>query len=656
MQNRVLSRQSKGLLLLLLLGFVVRIYALDGQSFWFDEGWSWHLARMPLGEMAAITAGDRSPVLYYTLLHAWMTLVGASEFALRYFSLLPDVLTVALVWAIGRTVSSVERKRVPRVARFELLDLLPALLYALCPFAVWYAQETRMYAQVALFCTASSYALLRWLGGRSPRWLIGSALCLAAAIHSHYYAVFLLPAQACVVGYETWCVKRAASPYVARLAPYGLSLLAVIGSVIPWLLYARGGFAYDDGFVFPLNTIDGRMLEWLRTFASGGFGYPLPDGWPIIAAGVAVIALRSTWRNPRQLQVLALALIPLLAAAIAVRVVYPYRSVFHPRYLIYIAPMLCVWLSSHAIGIENSEFRIQKRPRLVRAVFDILNSQLLIFLLWLPALYWHFTQPPLIRADTRGAVRHVVEALEPGDTVVMARDNFAVNYYWPKITAQVGKTAPLLAAPEGLHGVLHDDAGFIDRLNATQPKRVRLILWQDDVVDPQKLAESTLWRNGYQIGEYNFGRIRLPLYQITEPRIGPIVGQPIDILFGDQLLLKASWLRPQVTAGDWFYAVLWWQPTQPPPKDYKVFVHVLDAAGHVAFQDDRTQLNELLPMSHWTVGETLRAPHAMVSPANLPAGDYRVFVGVYDPVTGERLRTATGENEVLVGLVRINGR
>ena len=613
--------------LLLLVAFGLRIFHLGAHSFWFDEGWSWHLASLPLREMAGITAGDRNPVLYYVLLHGWLGLVGDSEFVLRYLALLPDVITVALVWAIA--------KRLQTARGIRWSPYVATVLYALCPFAVWYAQETRMYAQIAMLCTASSYALLRWLSQppRATRWLVGSAVCLAAALHSHYYAVFLLPAHALVVmGHSVREGRRSLFQWLIAAA-------AVIASVVPWLLLARGGFAYNDGFDFPLNTVAGRMLEWVRAFVSGGFGYPLPEWWPILCAFVVGIALLAAWRNPRLWTALGLALIPLLSAAIAVRVVYPYRSVFHPRYLIFVAPLLCVFLAGG--------FKTNKLLRLPFA-FGLL-------LLWLPALVWHFTQPSAIRDDTRGAIRHVVEAIEPGDVIVMSRDNFAVNYYWPKIAAQVGKNAPLLSAPEGLHGVLHDELHLIDQINHVgfQPKRVRLILWQDDVVDPQKLVESTLWQNGYQIGEYNFGRIRLPLYHLTTPTLQPLRSEPVGVTLGDQLVLQSAWQPPQATAGDWFYVVLWWQPIQPLLKNYKVFVHVLDADNKPVFQDDRLPLNDLLPMTRWSVGQTLRAPHAMIVPADLPAGRYRVFVGVYDPATGERLKTADGQDQIGLPMVQI---
>ncbi len=601
--------------------------------------------------MATTTAGDRSPVLYYTLLHGWIQLAGASEFAMRYLSLMADVITVALVMAMARLLTGRAREISPSPPLSP--SLLAGLLYTLSPLAVFYAQETRMYAQVAMFCTASSYALLRWLQqthedkpgffkkpGLSSRWLVASAICLALAIHSHYYAVFLLPAHALIVlvavfarhSFLRWCIAAA----------------CVVLSVLPWLLYARGGFAYDDGFTFPLNTIDGRMWEWLRSFVNGGFGYALSEGWGwtlLVAVGLGLMGFALARRGRELVWLAVLIVVPLLAATIAVRVVYPYRSVFHPRYLIYVAPMLCIALASTRPNSRGLRW------------LCFLPFAFCLFL-WLPALQSYFTQPNLIRDDYRAATQHVVEALEPSDVAVMTRDNYAINYYWPPEKANA-----LLATPQGLHGVLTADGlnRLVTQLRATSPNRVRLMLWQDNVVDAQKLSESLLWANGYQIGETNFGQIRLPLYQVKQSPVQPLAftstnpNSQTNALFGDTLALKAFWMRRSAWASDWFYLVLDWQPLQPLPKDYKVFVHVLDQAGQIKFQKDKLAIDDLRPMSRWKVGEALRDPYAIVIPADLPVGEYRVVVGVYDPDTGQRLLTSAGDSMSL-GTFRVISR
>jgi hypothetical protein len=603
---------------ILLIAWGIRLWGLGAQSLWFDEGWSWHLARMPLAEMARTTASDRSPPLYYALLYVWIMLAGQSEFAMRFVSALADTAALAFVIAFARALWC--------DARHDLPALLSGFAYACCPFVVWYAQETRMYALVALLATAATFFLWQWLCFPAKlRYLIAWMALLSGAVYSHYYAIFLLPAHALIVLVRVVC-GAARAPW-AQVGRFGLATSALVSALVPWLLFASPGFAYDDGFSFPLNTIKGRLAEWVRSFASGGLARPLPEvGWLLFASavGLGLAGFVSKRRWLALAAVLVLIVGPLLAATVAVRVFYPYRSVFHPRYLIYVVPAACVLLG--AAGALRG----------MRAV-----AAALIGALWLPALVAYLTDPALQREDTRGAVKHVVEALASDDLVIMARDNFAVTYYWPPAHA-----ASLLALPAGLHGVLPDDQPVLAVLNARQPSRVRLMLWQDDVVDPQRFIESTLWANGYEIGEFNFAQIRLPLYRLTRLPAKRPDFQPVDVVFGAhagaRVTLRRAWLRTEITAGDWFYVVLEWALPEAIDRDYKTFVHVLDEAGNLAFQSDRLPLNALLPMTRWTAQQPMRDAHAMVAPRSLTAGRYSVMVGVYEPLTGQRLPAYQG--------------
>ncbi len=626
-------------LLIVLAAFAVRAWTLGAQSIWFDEGWSWHLATLPLREMVDVTAGDRSPVLYYALLHGWILAAGRGEFAMRLISVLADSVTLAALIALARRLNGAPAA------------LGAGLVYAIAPPAVWFAQEARMYAQVAALCTLSSLALCVWARTARLKHLLFSALTLAAAVHSHYYAIFLLPAHAVAVlaqsgsphrsdgRFRFFANMRAVLRQLWRWTPAPLLVLALVA---PWLLYARGGFAYDDGFAFPLNTIDGRMLEFARWFVTGGVPLAVTNThWMTLglASGLGLGALLTARRFRQTALLLALIALPLLAAAVAVRLFFPYRSVFHPRYLIFVVPALCMLFG--AIGAAAPRHRLMALP-----------APLLLAVAWIPVLQGYFGNPALQRDDVRGAVAHVLEALEPGDAVVMSRDNFAVTYYLPPEARD-----RVMAAPDGLHGVLGSEQIVLDKLRALNPKRVRLLLWQDDVVDPQRFLESALRANGFQIGEYNFGQIRLPLYQLTvqPPQPTPLRARALPFATPDQrdaIALRRLWHSARAKAGDWLYLTLEWQIRAPLSKDYKVFVHGIAPDGALAFQQDKLPLNDLLPTRTWRPDAVYRDPYAIVLPADLPAGRYTLRVGWYEPQSGQRLISPEGD-AVALGEVEI---
>src|SRR5918995_1707674 len=109
-----------------------------GVGFWIDEGLSVGIAAPPLSETPAALRLDGSPPLYYALLHVWMAVFGSSEEATHALSLLFAVLAVPAAWWAARGLFG------------DTAGLAAALLAATNPFLTHYAQETRMYALVAL--------------------------------------------------------------------------------------------------------------------------------------------------------------------------------------------------------------------------------------------------------------------------------------------------------------------------------------------------------------------------------------------------------------------------------------------------------------------------------------------------------------------------
>jgi hypothetical protein len=82
---------------------------------------------------------------------------------------------------------------------------------------------------------------------------------------------------------------------------------------------------------------------------------------------------------------------------------------------------------------------------------------------------------------------------------------------------------------------------------------------------------------------------------------------------------------------------LFWQPTKKVAADYTVFVHLVGADGRIVAQHDGEPENGFYPTSAWMPGETVVDSHHLDLPANLPPGDYRLLVGLYQSSTNQRL-------------------
>ncbi len=80
-----------------------------------------------------------------------------------------------------------------------------------------------------------------------------------------------------------------------------------------------------------------------------------------------------------------------------------------------------------------------------------------------------------------------------------------------------------------------------------------------------------------------------------------------------------------------------WSTAHPVPGDYTIFVHLVDGEGNLIGQGDAPPRDGYWPTSHWRPGEAVDSWHAIPLPDGLPAGNYTLRVGVYDPATGQRL-------------------
>jgi hypothetical protein len=107
----------------------------------------------------------------------------------------------------------------------------------------------------------------------------------------------------------------------------------------------------------------------------------------------------------------------------------------------------------------------------------------------------------------------------------------------------------------------------------------------------------------------------------------------IDARFGDELRLLGYDLG---VMGDEAHVTLHWQALRQ-MDDYKFFVHLDDAeSGALVAQADVVPRQWTYPTSQWRVGEIV-PDEIILSLEGVPAGEYKLWVGVYRPDTGERL-------------------
>jgi mannosyltransferase len=198
----------------IVLAAALRFPTLNLQSYWDDEGYTVGLLRMTLdGMLTAIPKSESTPPPYYVIAWFWTHAFGNSEWGLRSLSAIFGVALVPVVYGIARDLSS------------RRAGLIAALLVAVNPLLIWYSQEARVYALLALVGGFSFFAFIRALNVGGTRLIFIWCVVSALALCTHYFSVFLVVPEALVL-----LARRRDRPTivsVAFLAAVGLALASL---------------------------------------------------------------------------------------------------------------------------------------------------------------------------------------------------------------------------------------------------------------------------------------------------------------------------------------------------------------------------------------------------------------------------------------------
>jgi mannosyltransferase len=326
----------------LMLGTVARLHDLGEDSLWLDEAFSVYVAKQPFGRMLEIiTRHDTPPPLYYTLLHAWLALgLGDHARSVRLLSAALGIASICVIYLCGRAIGG------PRVG------LVAALLLAVSPFRVWYSQEARMYALLALLCGQSVFLLWRALTYGSARAWIGYALTTTLALYTQISATFFIFGEG--VAALLFLVARFSqaehgspegrgSGVVARIwhaerrtiGMWLASQLAIALLWLPWLpFFLRQSETYQS-FWIPAPTWV-TVKQVLFDLTSIHFPHWLvPMGMELLVIGGVLLALLGGrgLARPTYAFFLALFLVPIIAMYAVSQV----KPVFVSRALIYVS-------------------------------------------------------------------------------------------------------------------------------------------------------------------------------------------------------------------------------------------------------------------------------------------------------------------------------
>ena len=242
--------------IILFIACVAYVIGISHESIWYDEAFSYTMAKHSPGDILKLTAYDNHPPLYYLLLGIVRVVLGGSEWALRLLSV------VGAVALVGLGVGPVRRIFGDKTALIYVAVILftPAILI--------YAQEARMYTLAIFAVTASVlYGYLAVLQNRRADWVCFGLASLAAA-YLHYYG--LIAAFFTYLFVFVWILAKKRE----QLRAYLITGAAVVVGYLPWLgVLIQQTLDVDRGFWLAPPTLGDVIMAFYKPFAYKDF-YP----------------------------------------------------------------------------------------------------------------------------------------------------------------------------------------------------------------------------------------------------------------------------------------------------------------------------------------------------------------------------------------------
>lgn len=628
------------LIALLLGAFALRLALLTQQNIWWDEARNIAVGLRRMGEIATAPELDIQPPFYYYLLHLWLRLTGMTmatapatiAWFARALSVAAGVAGVALVAALGQRLAG---------ARTALFATVAA---AFSPFWLAESQETRMYTLAIALLSAGAWALLAAQDEartRRRRGLLAAfALCSAAALLTHYNAVFVL-----VAWYAWWGVvvlsRAPRRQGLAELLLTGLLTALLFAPIIPVALrqiptYANPNLTVPSVGAYLAQNVRGHLGGYAFDPAAWR-GYAAWWPWAILAvAAVGLLMLaarrlrRSNAERRRFATELGFMLVWLLGGLSLYYIAVLDRGAFNIRYSALVTPALLVLVGAGIAGWGR---------RLSVAAAALLLAGLL------PLAQADLYDTRFAREDIAGATAWLRTNAQPSD-LILVDQKYPFGFYYKRYAAEPGDT------PQGPEAAparyLFVDINTVDaRLGewAADARRIYWVQWFESDTDPRHAVPYLLGQSGEPAGEQLFQGWRINWWEMAPPNhfaLAPDLA-PLNVQFAQAVQTVEASVPAQVEAGQSIDVALRWQRVANGSVDrpLKARVALYDAHDNRLAQADERLLNDRhVAPAAWSADDRPLNVYQLATSSDSPPlapGDYALRLLVYDAESLEPL-------------------
>ncbi|MBN1879344.1 glycosyltransferase family 39 protein [bacterium] len=322
------NREWLQLMLLMLSGFLVRVYRLGTYSLWGDEADS-------------IFSGIHNfyfhPPLFGFLVKYWIRWAH-TDFSLRLLVTVISVSAIAATWFLAKWIFDDKTSA-----------LWAGIFMIFAPSQVYYGRELRMYGLLTLTAALSWLSYLVWMKHGGIFRFCAAVLCGSLVAYTHNYGLIFL---ACM-GLSGF-MMRPKRMSLFRLFAFSFGVFLIYVPFLKHLLYYVGRFM---GSHFWAEPITWKTPFYLLRFLVAGLE---PPYWfasllVFLGAGLLVIGMRSERSNIRFRRIIVFGLLAPLLIAMTLSMILP-NSVLVARYIIFTFVPFAIGMAAGARWLERFRF------------------------------------------------------------------------------------------------------------------------------------------------------------------------------------------------------------------------------------------------------------------------------------------------------------
>jgi hypothetical protein len=243
----------------------------------------------------------------------------------------------------------------------------------------------------------------------------------------------------------------------------------------------------------------------------------------------------------------------------------------------------------------------------------------------------HF-DPAFTKADFRGVARYIGEHIAPNEAIILTSGHLfpAFDYYYQGDARRVRlPDDPTLNADH----VLGYDAANVLNQTLTGARGAWVVLWQDEVVDPNGFVPLLLSSRGKeQKVDASFWQVKLRHWSLSSNAkfsSQPEPGTKSEANFKNIIKLL-GYDTPNPTPADAGASFnLYFQSLDTLEDDYLVTLRVRDAQGNLWGKLDRRPAGYSYPSMRWKKDEKLFGSYTVGLTPGTPAGDYFIEATFY---------------------------